>query len=61
MNGMKIVQRDFYVYLETSAGLVVVVKPKHKSFVFQLNGFYHGRSRGLLGVNNNDPVDDMKV
>uniref|UniRef100_UPI00358DE0B7 apolipoprotein B-100-like n=1 Tax=Myxine glutinosa TaxID=7769 RepID=UPI00358DE0B7 len=61
MHGMKILQHDSHVYVETSTGLEVVVNTKHKSFVFRLNGFYHGRSRGLLGVNNNDPVDDMKT
>jgi hypothetical protein len=48
-----------YVSVITRDGaLTVTCAKKNDVCIFALNGYYHGRTMGLLGTNNNEPSDD---
>jgi len=43
----------------TTSGLMFFCTPHLQSCAFSVNGFYFGKTRGLLGTYNNEPYDDI--
>lgn len=45
----------------TNSGVLFFCASNLKTCAFQINGFYFGKTRGLLGTYNNEPYDDTTV
>ncbi|WP_266145802.1 VWD domain-containing protein, partial [Escherichia coli] len=47
------------VGIQTKAGVKVTCETSIELCTFEINGFYFGKTRGLLGTINNEPWDDF--
>lgn len=45
----------------TNSGVLFFCTPNFKTCAFQIDGFYFGKTRGLLGTYNNEPYDDTTL
>lgn len=49
------------VHFASAAGLLVHCHPSLEACLFQISGFYFGKTRGLLGTLDNEQYDDFTL
>ncbi|XP_037295541.1 apolipophorins isoform X2 [Manduca sexta] len=68
-HGFPVVEQDVFAFRQTSGriglgskyGLMAFCTSKFEVCYFEVNGFYLGKLRGLLGDGNNEPYDDFRM
>ncbi|CAM9622684.1 unnamed protein product [Lampetra fluviatilis] len=60
-SGVSVTREGDLVLVETSAGASVRIDTVRRTFLFELSGWYHGRTLGLLGTNDHEPTTDMMI
>jgi hypothetical protein len=49
------------VIVSNNKGLTVTVDPTHGFAIVDIDGYYFGKTQGLLGLYNNEPSDDFRA
>jgi len=49
------------VIVSNNKGLTVTIDPKHGFGIVDINGYYFGKTQGLLGLYNYEPYDDLRT
>jgi len=57
--GINVTREGDNVVVTTDNGLTVYANPKHDIYIVNVNGYYLGKTQGLLGIYDNEPMDDL--
>ncbi|XP_047037209.1 apolipophorins isoform X1 [Helicoverpa zea] len=68
-HGFPVMEKDSFAFREASGrvgigsqyGVMAICSPKLEVCYVEVNGFYLGKLRGLLGDGNNEPYDDFRL